>query len=74
MVRMLIIESEVPLASHYFFDFKGSSSSCRGVDLNRNYDTVGFGVGASDDPCSDSYKGEAANSEPEVKAAYGEHA
>ena len=51
---------------------KGSSSSCRGVDLNRNYDTVGFGIGGSDDPCSDSYKGETANSEPEVKAAYGE--
>ena len=42
------------------------------MDLNRNYDTEGFGVGGSDDPCSDSYKGEAANSEPEVKAAYGE--
>ena len=40
--------------------------------MNRNYDCVGFGVGGSDNPCSDSYKGEEANSEPEVKAAYGE--
>ena len=69
---MSTIQCEV---SHAIFplNFIGSSSSCRGVDLNRNYDTVGFGVGGSDDPCSDSYKGEEANSEPEVKAAYGEN-
>jgi murein tripeptide amidase MpaA len=42
---------------------------CYGVDLNRNYDVVGFGIGASSNPCSNVYKGKTANSEPEVKAA-----
>ncbi len=32
-------------------------SRCSGVDLNRNYDVVGFGVGASSDPCDETYKG-----------------
>ena len=41
-------------------------STCYGVDLNRNWDVVGFGVGASDDPCKNTYGGEAPNSEPEV--------
>jgi hypothetical protein len=44
-------------------------SSCYGVDLNRNYDVVGFGVRGSANPCDESYKGETPNSEPEVKAA-----
>jgi len=42
-------------------------SECRGVDLNRNWD-VYFGVGASSDPCSDTYKGSEPFSEPETKA------
>lgn len=43
-------------------------STCYGVDLNRNWDVVGFGVGASKDPCDNTYAGKAPNSEPEVKA------
>ena len=46
-----------------------AGSQCYGVDLNRNYDVVGFGVGASLDPCSDSYSGKKPRSEPEVIAA-----
>jgi carboxypeptidase A4 len=46
-----------------------NGTECYGVDLNRNYDVVGRGVGASTNPCSNVYKGEMANSEPEVKAA-----
>ncbi|PHI21304.1 hypothetical protein CEQ90_02580 [Lewinellaceae bacterium SD302] len=34
-----------------------SGSSCRGVDLNRNYDTDFGGSGTSSNPCSDSYRG-----------------
>lgn len=45
-----------------------SGSDCQGVDLNRNFDVVGFGVGASNDSCSDTYSGRARNSEPEVRA------
>ena len=44
-------------------------SNCYGIDLNRNYDVVGFGVGASTDPCSESYKGIKPNTEAEVRAA-----
>ena len=44
-------------------------SNCYGVDLNRNYDVVGYGVGASDNPCSDTYKGLQPGSQPEVAAA-----
>ncbi|NXJ98611.1 CBPA1 Carboxypeptidase, partial [Corythaixoides concolor] len=45
-----------------------SSSSCIGVDPNRNWDS-GFGeAGASSNPCSETYHGPYANSEPEVKA------
>ena len=32
-------------------------SECFGIDLNRNYDVIGFGVGASTDPCAENYKG-----------------
>jgi len=46
-----------------------AGSQCYGIDLNRNYDVVGFGIGASEDPCSDSYSGKKARSEPEVIAA-----
>ena len=44
-------------------------SHCYGVDLNRNYEVVGYGIGASDNPCSNNYKGQSANSQPEVIAA-----
>ncbi|XP_015285166.1 PREDICTED: carboxypeptidase A1-like [Gekko japonicus] len=45
-----------------------SGSSCVGVDPNRNWD-AGFGVaGSSGNPCSETYRGPRANSEPEVKA------
>jgi murein tripeptide amidase MpaA len=44
-------------------------SKCFGVDLNRNYDVIGYGVGASRNPCSDQYEGRKPNSEPEVAAA-----
>ena len=27
------------------------------LDLNRNYDVIGYGIGASENPCSESYKG-----------------
>ncbi|MEO0732288.1 MAG: M14 family zinc carboxypeptidase, partial [Bacteroidota bacterium] len=45
-----------------------AGSSCRGVDLNRNYDTDWGGSGASSNPCSDSYRGAAVFSEPEAQA------
>ena len=41
---------------------------CQGVDLNRNFG-VGFGgEGSSNDPCSDTYRGEFSFSEPETVA------
>ncbi|XP_040582755.1 carboxypeptidase B [Lepeophtheirus salmonis] len=46
-----------------------SGSGCYGVDLNRNWNVSGYGVGASDNPCSEIYKGPYPDSEPEVKAA-----
>ncbi|XP_017495864.2 carboxypeptidase A1 [Manis javanica] len=43
-------------------------SSCVGVDPNRNWD-AGFGMaGASQNPCSETYHGQFANSEVEVKS------
>ncbi|XP_006887190.1 PREDICTED: carboxypeptidase A1 [Elephantulus edwardii] len=43
-------------------------SSCVGVDPNRNWD-AGFGLaGASNSPCSETYHGQYANSEVEVKS------
>jgi len=46
-----------------------SGSSCYGVDLNRNWDVLGFGLGVvSSNPCSETYKGTEANSEPETRA------
>lgn len=44
-------------------------SNCYGVDLNRNYDVIGFGIGASHNPCDDNYLGEKAGDQVEVKAA-----
>ncbi|KAF5893478.1 carboxypeptidase A1-like, partial [Clarias magur] len=43
-------------------------SSCVGVDPNRNWDAAFGGPGASSTPCSETYRGPRANSEPEVKA------
>ncbi|XP_031418410.1 carboxypeptidase A2-like [Clupea harengus] len=42
-------------------------SRCRGTDPNRNWDAGFGGVGASKNPCSDSYHGPHAHSEVEVK-------
>merc|ERR1719384_2346933 len=44
-----------------------SGSSCRGVDLNRNWDAFWAQGGSSGSPCSDTYHGPSAASEPETK-------
>lgn len=44
-----------------------AGSKCYGVDLNRNFNVVGFGIGASSDPCQEIYQGAKRNSEPEVR-------
>jgi carboxypeptidase T len=51
----------------------GTSSSCstnqRGVDLNRNFPYQwGLNTGSSSNPCSETYRGKSAGSEPEVQA------
>merc|ERR1719422_215556 len=43
-----------------------SGSSCRGVDLNRNWDAYWAQGGSSSSPCSDTYHGPSAASEPET--------
>ncbi|XP_026549534.1 carboxypeptidase A2-like, partial [Notechis scutatus] len=43
-------------------------SQCVGVDPNRNWNAGFGGPGASNDPCSDSYRGPSANSEVEVRS------
>ncbi|XP_067292183.1 carboxypeptidase A1-like [Pseudorasbora parva] len=43
-------------------------SSCVGVDPNRNWDAGFGGPGASNNPCSQTYHGPSAHSEPEIKA------
>ncbi|XP_010706545.1 carboxypeptidase A1-like [Meleagris gallopavo] len=45
-----------------------SGSLCVGVDPNRNWDAGFGGSGASGNPCSETYRGPYANSEPEVQA------
>ncbi|XP_069485712.1 carboxypeptidase A1-like [Ambystoma mexicanum] len=45
-----------------------AGSSCIGVDPNRNWDAGFGGAGASSNPCTETYRGPRANSEPEVKA------
>ncbi|MCA9757103.1 MAG: hypothetical protein KDA27_14965 [Candidatus Eisenbacteria bacterium] len=42
-------------------------SSCRGVDINRNYDYEWVGTGSSTDPCSDTFRGASPESEPEIQ-------
>ena len=46
-----------------------NNGTCYGVDLNRNYN-YGWGVssGSSNDPCSETYRGLSAASEPETQA------
>jgi carboxypeptidase T len=46
-----------------------NNGTCYGVDLNRNYN-YGWGnnSGSSNDPCSDTYRGVSAGSEPETQA------
>uniref|UniRef100_A0A1B0DBQ1 Zinc carboxypeptidase A 1 n=1 Tax=Phlebotomus papatasi TaxID=29031 RepID=A0A1B0DBQ1_PHLPP len=41
---------------------------CRGVDLNRNFNSSWNGPGSSPDPCRSKFAGSSANSEPEVEA------
>uniref|UniRef100_A0A182T0J0 Zinc carboxypeptidase A 1 n=1 Tax=Anopheles maculatus TaxID=74869 RepID=A0A182T0J0_9DIPT len=41
---------------------------CRGVDLNRNFDSNWGGIGSSDDPCSYDFSGSGPFSEPESVA------
>lgn len=43
-------------------------SSCVGVDPNRNWNAGFAGPGASSNPCSETYHGPSAHSEPEVKS------
>ncbi|KAM8974546.1 carboxypeptidase A1-like [Pelodytes ibericus] len=45
-----------------------TGSSCIGTDPNRNWDAGFGGGGSSSNPCTETYRGRAANSEPEVKA------
>ncbi|NXC34851.1 CBPA1 Carboxypeptidase, partial [Campylorhamphus procurvoides] len=47
---------------------KHSGSLCVGVDPNRNWDAAFGDAGASPNPCSETYHGPYANSEPEVKS------
>jgi carboxypeptidase A1 len=46
-----------------------TGSPCIGVDLNRNYDIKWGQGGSSTSPCSDTFMGASAGSEPEVKAS-----
>jgi murein tripeptide amidase MpaA len=45
-----------------------SGSTCFGVDTNRNFGFEWGGVGASTNPCNDTFRGPAAFSEPETQA------
>jgi carboxypeptidase T len=46
-----------------------NNGTCYGVDLNRNYPYGwGYSSGSSGDPCSDTYRGPSAGSEPETQA------
>ncbi|KAE8616770.1 hypothetical protein XENTR_v10008883 [Xenopus tropicalis] len=45
-----------------------SGSLCVGTDPNRNWDAGFGGPGSSSNPCTETYRGRAAHSEPEVKA------
>lgn len=45
-----------------------NSATCIGTDPNRNFGYQWGGTGASNNPCAETYRGDAAFSEPEVKA------
>ncbi|XP_077120551.1 carboxypeptidase A1-like [Ranitomeya variabilis] len=45
-----------------------SGSTCVGTDPNRNWDAGFGGGGSSSNPCSETYHGKSAHSEPEVKS------
>lgn len=45
-----------------------AGSTCRGVDLNRNFGFKWNTGGSSNDPCSDTYHGGNADTEPETRA------
>ncbi|XP_018421811.1 PREDICTED: carboxypeptidase A1-like isoform X2 [Nanorana parkeri] len=45
-----------------------TGSTCVGTDPNRNWDAGFGGGGSSNNPCTETYRGRAAHSEPEVKA------
>lgn len=45
-----------------------TSYGCEGVDLNRNWDWHWGEVGASQDPCDETFAGSKAFSEPETRA------
>ena len=47
---------------------KNKGSKCVGVDINRNYPFHWGGEGSSHDPCSQTYAGPSALSEPESNA------
>merc|ERR1719356_1142427 len=49
---------------------QNAGSSCIGIDLNRNYDANFAGAGSSSNPCSDTYHGPSAASEPETQVLY----
>ncbi|KAH8242214.1 hypothetical protein KR026_008458 [Drosophila bipectinata] len=42
------------------------TGECIGTDLNRNFDFLWMLTGASDDPCSETYAGPSAESDPEI--------
>jgi len=44
-----------------------AGSSCKGVDLNRNWDAHWASGGSSSNPCADTFHGPSANSEPETE-------
>jgi hypothetical protein len=48
---------------------RNNGGNCYGVDLNRNYNYGwGYNNGSSSDPCSETYRGPSAASEPETQA------
>ncbi|KOB52182.1 hypothetical protein OBRU01_26274, partial [Operophtera brumata] len=51
----------------------GYTPRCMGTDLNRNFGYRWGGKGASNNPCSEIYRGSKAFSEPETKAIYGQY-
>jgi len=49
-------------------NYCGATSSNRGADLNRNFNYQWGGAGSSSSPCDATYRGPAADSEPETRA------